>query len=388
VGDPGDHQPPSDSRLAVGLGRGTADGLLAAYDAYGADLIGYAEFLLAARSAGGDEHLADDAAAAVLDALLVAAGAVVDLTAPDRMRSWLLSLTRNECLRRHPGPSPVPPPREAAELLRRGMPADEVTALLGFEPERIPGGAGAAGDGVAPLWLRPALAAAGGPDGAARRAELTRRARPFEPDGFPVPLDRRRLSGRALAWSAAAVVAVALGVLMVVPTGGDAVALQAGPVLAADVAPEPPAGAGPATTPDEPLPTLPDTPFGAGADEDMPATTSAPAPTTSAPPARTTQAEDGADRGSRSAGRLSLTWSPRDVRCGERWAATLRATVAGGDITSVTAVTGGERVALRPDGDGWSAQLTGLPTDRSITVVVYADGGPVRPAATRLSSRC
>ena len=93
-----DPAPPSAATLAVALGRGNETGLLAAYDAYGADLFAYAEFLLAGHHSEADR--ADQAAGAVLDALLAATGAIGDLTDPDRIFPWLLALTRNECLRR------------------------------------------------------------------------------------------------------------------------------------------------------------------------------------------------------------------------------------------------------------------------------------------------
>ena len=173
-----DSQPPSEAALAVALGAGDEAGLLAAYDAYGPDLFGYAEFLLAGQS---DADRADQAAGAVLDALLVATGAVADLVDPERMRPWLLALTRNECLRRGAGAAAED---EAAELGRRGLGPFDVAAQLGFAPAALPRRVSPAQ--VPPEWLRAELLAAAGPDAVAFRAELTRRARPFEPDGFPI----------------------------------------------------------------------------------------------------------------------------------------------------------------------------------------------------------
>ena len=369
MGDPEPaSEPPSEQALAVGLGRGEAAGLLAAYDAYGADLIGYAEFRLAAGDA--DPHLADEAAAAVLDALLVAAGAVVDLTDPDRMRAWLLALTRNECLRRRSGLS-APPNSEAAELGRRGLGPLDVAALIGFAPAELPGRVPAVES--VPAWLRAELVAAAGPDGAERRAELIRQARPFEADGFPVPLDRRRLSARALAWSAAAVVAVALAVLVIVPTGGDAAALPVGPVLVA-ASPDPATGA--PDDPGAPLPTLADTPFTVPPEDEVAAP--------SVPPRVT---EEPADRDSRPA-TLAITYSEARGRgCGEEWTARLEATPVGAEVTEVRASGAGGTVELRRDGGVWTGELTGLPTDRATTVTVWADG-PVRAARATLASRC
>ena len=77
--------------------------------------------------------------------------------------------------------------------------------------------------------VRAELIAAAGPEGAERRAELLRQARPFEVDGFPVPLDRRRLSSRALAWSAAVAVLIAIGLLVALPARSAGVAPPSAP---------------------------------------------------------------------------------------------------------------------------------------------------------------
>jgi DNA-directed RNA polymerase specialized sigma24 family protein len=376
--------------LAVSLGRGEAEGLLAAHDAYGPDLIGYAEFLLASQPAETDVHLADEAADAVLDALLVSTGVAADLTDPDRMRAWLLALTRNECLRRRSGLG-APPNSEAAELGRRGLGPVDVAALLGFAPAELPGRLPPVE--TVPAWLRAELVAAAGPDGAERRAELLRQARPFEADGFPVPLDRRRLSGRALAWSAGLAVLIAIGLLVALPTRSAGVAAPAEPVLAAAATPVPsrvPEAAA------EPLPTLAETPFGAPAPTAVttvaPRVTRAPAPapvTTAAPPARpeAKTAAGTADRDGRGTG-VALSWTPvTTVTCGDQWTARLHATTGGRAVSRVVAVTGrGQAVPLRPDGDGWSGVVTGLPTDRPVAVTVFAIG--LRPATARLTTSC
>ena len=51
------------------------------------------------------------------------------------------------------------------------------------------------------------------------------------------------------------------------------------------------------------------------------------------------------------------------------------------------AARAGATVTLQRDGDGWSGNLTGLPTDRSVTVTVFSDAG-VRPAVARLRADC
>jgi hypothetical protein len=378
---------PSGAALAVALGGGTEAGLLAAYDAYGSDLFGYAEFLLAGRS---DTDRADQAAAAVLDALLVATGTVGELTDPDRILPWLLALTRNECLRRGAGAAAED---EAAELGRRGLGPLDVAALLGFAPAPLPGPVPP--ENVPPDWLLTELLAAAGPEAVALRAELTRRARPFEPDGFPIPLDRRRLPGKVLAWSAAAVVVIALGLLVVLPTKGNS-----GPPAVA------PAAAGqadtPATTvaPGEPAdvqaPPLGQPEIGSiggGSASVGPAPSTAVAgeaeagasraASTAASPAAT----DPAGRQSPTSGSVEVSWYAVSG-CGGTWSAHVHATTGGVEVSAVTADVSrtGATVALQPDGDGWSADLTGLPTNGMITVTVVADG--VRPGTARLRAAC
>jgi len=372
----------------VSLGRGEAEGLLAAHDAYGPDLIGYAEFLLSGQPAETDVALADEAADAVLDALLVSTGAAVDLTDPDRMRAWLLALTRNECLRRRSGLG-APPTSEAAELGRRGLGPLDVAALIGFAPAELPSRVPAVE--TVPAWLRAELVAAAGPDRAERRAELVRQARPFEADGFPVPLDRRRLSGRALAWSAGLAVLIAIGLLVALPARSAGIA-PSEPLLAA-AATDVPAPAAVA----EPLPTLAERPFGTPASTPPPApppveaTTVAPRTVPPVPP--TTPAAAPAQPGARvesapGDGALAVSWTPAaGVACGDRWSARLHATTGGADVSRVVAVAARSgAVRLQRDGDGWSGTLTGLPTDRTVTVTVLAAG--LRPTSARLSSNC
>ncbi|HEV7657977.1 MAG TPA: hypothetical protein VGP36_25025 [Mycobacteriales bacterium] len=366
-------------------------GLLAVHDAYGPDLIGYAEFLLASRPADAEVHLGDEAAEAVLDALLAATGVAADLSDPARMRAWLLAFVRNECLRRRAGTGGSSA-AEAAELGRRGLGATDVAALLGFAPAVLPSRVPAVE--TPPAWLRAELATAAGPEWAARRAELTRRARPFESDGFPVPLDRRRLSAKVLAWSAAAVVLVALGLLVALPTHGSAGAVaDAAPLRATAEVTQ----VAPVEADDDPLPTLAEAPFGASTPAPPTTTPAAPATTrpatpdptpvaTSAPAARpATQA----DRHARGTGALALSWGPAPgLVCGTDWTAQLHVTTGGVQVTRVVAVAGRGRAAeLHPDGDGWSGDLGGLPTDRSTTVAVFADGG-TRGVSTRLASNC
>jgi hypothetical protein len=385
VGDPAtDSDLPSGAALAAALGRGDEAGLLAAHDAYGPEMFGYAGFLLAGRP----DPEVDRPGEAVVDALLVATGAVADLSDTDRMLAWLLALTRNECLRLG---AAVAPEDEAAELGRCGLGPLEVATVLGFAPPVLPRQVPAE---APPVWLRAELVAAAGPAGAVRRGELVRRARPFEPDGFPVPLDRRRLSGKVLAWSAAAVVVIALGLLIGLPTKGNAGAAAVEP---AGLAEEAPASATVAPLPADaggPIPTLGSAPFGsavgttpAGSSPtvlaDVPASPAASTGLSPAPQART----DAAGDRSRTSGAIELTWS--SVACGDRWTAHLHATTGGVEVSRVVAVAvgTGATVALQRDGDGWSGDLAGLPTGRSVAVTVFA-GGAVRPASARLHDHC
>jgi hypothetical protein len=76
------------------------------------------------------------------------------------------------------------------------------------------------------------------------------------------------------------------------------------------------------------------------------------------------------------------------VTCGGEWSARLHVTTAGAPVSRVVAVAGrGGTVQLQPDGDGWSGTVSGLPTDRSTSVTVFATG-QVRPVGTRLDANC
>jgi hypothetical protein len=384
-----------DVALAGSLAGGGADGVLGTFDAYADRLHAYSSSLL------GEP---DEAAGAVLDALLVAAGAARELADPRRLRPWLYALTRNECLRRRPG-APTDLAAEAAELARRHrLPPPEVAAVLGVPAEdadrlallvaEAPAGLGPLPAGVAPPRLRRELAAAVAGDGPGQAAELARRARPFDPDGFPVPLDRRRLGVPALAWSAAVAVLVALGLLVTVPIGGG----TAGAVRA-----------GVAPAPAVPLPQS--VPLVAG-------TSSAPRPKASRPAAapdrgahRRRTADSAAGAGPTTADSappqsrrlppttLRVEWQPRPEReCGPRWTAELRVRPSGPAAGAVERVavswTDGRArrtVALRRTAGDWTAALAGLPADRSVVLTVRArttDGSSTRPATNQLAHGC
>ncbi len=390
--------PGADPELAGSLAGGTA-GLLAVHDAIAADLHAYGWFLLAP-----GRHAADDGPAeAVLDALLVAGETAGELVDPTLTRAWLYALTRNECLRAAARRSAGWPAagEEAAELAgRHGLAAAEVAAVLGgpVRPAAEPGPPVPVT--APPGWLRAELVAALGVEAAGRRAELARRAHPYDPEGFPVPVGSRRLSARALAWSAAAAVLVALAMLVTLPPGGGPTSALPGPALAAAV----PAAAAVASTP-APLPTLRAAPFGAppattvaarprpapdrGADRRPAATTPAAAPAAERP------ATDGAT-GDEGWPRTALLVSVRPDRdCGATWAADLRVRAYGqeqGAVARVTAGADGAGTVALAGGDGtWAGELAGLPTGRGVTLTVTAsraDGSTVRSVTRQVEHDC
>ena len=388
---------PGDVALAGSLAAGDAPGLLGAFDAYADRLHSYAFTLL------GEP---DAAAGAVLDTLIVAAGSARRLTDRTRLGPWLYALARNECLRRRaPGDHPDLA-GEAAELgVRHRLAPTDIAAVLGVPAEDTDRLAAAVADATfglgpppvlaVPPGLRYEVAAAGNTDGAARRAELTRRARPFDADGFPVPLDRRRLSGRALAWSAAAVVLIAVGLLVTLPIGdGNAVGV-------ATAAPAFTAATPPAARSEDvvPIPTLVATPFAQESGSGVPpggATASdrpAQAPGGGgAGPSLAAADQAGAGRARVAQAVLSVTWLPQpSARCRGSWTAQLQARLSGAAADQLIRVQaswtdgGQERTArLTAAGEGWVGELAGLPTGTPVEVVVRASAaGSTLASATR-----
>jgi hypothetical protein len=217
-----------------------------------------------------------------------------------------------------------------------------------------------------------------------------------------VPIDHRRLSGRALAWSAAAVVLLALALLVTVP-GGRPAGAPPGPALAAAV----PARVA-ATSTIAPLPTLPATPF-ADTEESTSAPRPRPAPDRGADrrPASTVPADPPAPQvATDGAGDSDQRWPPTALLvswrpagdCAGDWTAELRVRPYGANqsaITQVTAsVTGGaaaQTVSLSRDGAGWRGELAGLPTGGEVSVTVRAaaaDGSTIRQVTRQLDHDC
>jgi DNA-directed RNA polymerase specialized sigma24 family protein len=349
--------------LARSLADGGTEGLLAAYDRYADHLYAYGCVLLA------DE---DAVASAVQDAFLVAAERAAGLPEAARLVPWLYALTRNECLRRRPSRTAAGPQRELAELVRHGLAAADVAAVLGVEAmdtveslDRLPPPEAVAPPAVppAPAALRDRLAAAVEGSTAAERTTLARRAGPFQAGGFPQPLDRRRLSGRVLAASIAAAVLGTLALLAGVPSLGPG-ASGAAPAGVGDLAAAPavagPPLAGqsswPAPNPAPAVslqPTVPARPASTVAAPD-PATSTGPRP---APPTHRTAA----------AAPVVLGWLENRTapNCPPRWTARVHVVVDGVDPDRVLATWfDGDRiqtVVLRHHGLEWIGDLGGIP---------------------------
>jgi len=80
-----------DSEVVASIVAGDPEGLAAAYDRYSGPLFGYCQSLL---------REPDDAADAVQDTFVIAASKLGRLRDPERLRAWLFTVARNECLRR------------------------------------------------------------------------------------------------------------------------------------------------------------------------------------------------------------------------------------------------------------------------------------------------
>src|ERR1035438_8031316 len=96
-----------DRDMVAAIVAGEAAGLAAAYDHYAPALYAYCRSLLSEPA---------DAADAVQDTFVVAAGKLCDLRDPDRLRPWLYAVARNECRRWLRGRSSPVPLDEAAEM--------------------------------------------------------------------------------------------------------------------------------------------------------------------------------------------------------------------------------------------------------------------------------
>jgi RNA polymerase sigma factor (sigma-70 family) len=80
-----------DSEVVASIVAGDPEGLAAAYDRYSGPLFGYCQSLL---------REPDDAADAMQDTFVIAASKLGRLRDPERLRAWLFTVARNECLHR------------------------------------------------------------------------------------------------------------------------------------------------------------------------------------------------------------------------------------------------------------------------------------------------
>jgi RNA polymerase sigma factor (sigma-70 family) len=95
-----------DSEVVASIVAGEPEGLAVAYDRYAGDLYGYCRSLL---------QEPDDAADAVQDTFVIAASKLGGLREPDRLRAWLFSVARNECLHRLKSRRSAAPLQDAPE---------------------------------------------------------------------------------------------------------------------------------------------------------------------------------------------------------------------------------------------------------------------------------
>ncbi len=383
-------------RPIASLVDGGTNSLPALYDSYADRLYTYCYSLLS------DPDLAADA---LSDCLIVAAQRVGQLRKPERLRCWLYALARNECLRRRADAEEFADvDEELAELAgRHRLGVIEITTLLGLPFDVVAGQVNAvlaADPGAAPLleaptWPREQLVIAPDADEAGHRAALAKRAGPYDEDGFPLPLDRRRMiSGRVLAWSTAAVVLVVLALLVVLPrSGGDAGSpASTGVASAADVT-GPLSSVG-ASTPPTPASWPPASPAATLIAPTLPAPvpsspSAQPAPSTA--PRRSSPSSAGAEPPRVRIGAQNES-APA---CDETWTAGAWAFVHSDDVGRVVARwTGGgqERtVPMAGSGRRWQADLTGLPVNTVVTwsvTVTTTDGTVARSGTETLSYDC
>jgi RNA polymerase sigma factor (sigma-70 family) len=109
-----------DSELVASIVAGDPEGLAAAYDRYSGPLFGYCQSLL---------REPDDAADAVQDTFVIAASKLGRLRDPERLRAWLFTVARNECLHRLKS-------RRAAALLEDVPEQPDESVDVGGEAER------------------------------------------------------------------------------------------------------------------------------------------------------------------------------------------------------------------------------------------------------------
>jgi Sigma-70 region 2 len=251
--------PMHDREMVAAIVGGDPGGIAAAYDAYAMPLYSYCRTLLREPA---------DAADAVQDTFLVATVRLGGLRDPDKLRSWLYAVARNECYRRlRAAGGPDPGPRDIVELsLVQGLDGDELADVLRVaRPHAAALLARARGLLDRPSAALPLVALVPGfrehvltvcadvtPAGLARRAGVAARAGPFGPAGFPEPSSPSRVSGwrrltrhprTAAAVAAAAVAAAGIGAVLVMG-GGNPSSHAAAAVAGARGSAEPGVAAG------------------------------------------------------------------------------------------------------------------------------------------------
>jgi RNA polymerase sigma factor (sigma-70 family) len=96
-----------DREMVAAIVAGQPDGIAEAYDAYAMPLYSYCRSLLREPA---------DAAGAVLDTFLIATAKLGGLRDPDKLRSWLYAVARNECYGRLRSGQATSAPDEAADI--------------------------------------------------------------------------------------------------------------------------------------------------------------------------------------------------------------------------------------------------------------------------------
>ncbi len=139
-----------DSEVVAAIVAGDPAGLAAAYDKYAAPLYNYCRILLREPA---------DAADAVQDTFVIAASRLSALRDPERLRSWLYAVARNECHRRLRGGNDFAPLEEAPDVTDESVDvsADAERRELNGLINAALGGVGPAEREVLELQLRQGL---------------------------------------------------------------------------------------------------------------------------------------------------------------------------------------------------------------------------------------
>jgi hypothetical protein len=260
-----------DREMVAAIVAGNPEGIAEAYDRYAAPLYTYCRFMLP------DPDPMGHAASAVQDTFIVATSKLEGLRHPDKLRSWLHAVARNECLRQLGVASGAGAASRFAGKAEPG-PMPEVALPAGLREQVLQ----ACTDDT--------------PTGRAYRVSVAHRAGPFGRTGFPQPIippgprwwyQARRHPRVATVVAAIAAAVVAGGIVALLTAGGSpnspnpAIALGGGGTgTAAGAASSPP---GARSSPSHKTVTGTVTTPGAAPTTVPPATTGQPTPTTPAP---------------------------------------------------------------------------------------------------------